>query len=76
MNSFASNRNRTGRAQHAINITLGSIRSAILRNKSMCLGTSKVDYWYDLIRKEFPEVNLRKAENAIFINEKAKVENA
>ena len=70
MNSFASNRNRTGRAQHAVNITLGSIRSAILRNKSMCLGTSKVDHWYNLIRKEFPEVSLRKADGAIFINEK------
>lgn len=71
MNSFASNRSRKDRSQHAINITLGTIRSAILRNKSLCLQTTNnVDYWYEIIRKEFPDVNLRKAEAAIFINEK------
>ena len=63
---------KKNRSQHAINVTLGTVRSAILRNKSLCLATSNhVDYWYDLIRKEFPDVKLRKGSDCIYINEKA-----
>lgn len=58
------------RHDRAKNITLGNIRHAILTGKVMCLGTSKVNYWYDIIRKEFPDVRLRKADDAIYINEK------
>ena len=61
-----------GKGEHAKNVTLASIRSAILINKSMLLGTTKVDYWYDIIRKEFPDVPLRKTENGVVINEKKK----
>lgn len=60
------------RHDRAKNITLASIRRAILINKSMLLGTTKVDYWHDIIRKEFPDVPLRKMENGIMINEKVK----
>lgn len=60
---------RRGKSNYQKNITLGAIRSAIIRGKAMCLGTAKPDYWYDEIRKEFPDVPLRKEKAAVFINE-------
>lgn len=54
------------------NIALASIRSAIIRNRSMLFATSRIDYWYKIISNEFPNVNIRKDDGGIYVNERNK----
>jgi hypothetical protein len=60
---------RGDRRKHRENITLGAIRSAVIRNRHLMLGTSKPQYWFDLIKKEFPNIPLRMDKQAVYINE-------
>jgi hypothetical protein len=68
---FGTATHKRGKKDHARNVLLGSVRSAILRNRAMSLRTNDVDKWCDIIRKEFPEVSLRKDSEMIYINEKS-----
>ena len=70
---FGTGSHRSSKIDYQKNITLGSIRSAILRGKSMCLGTSHPEKWHEIIRKEFPDVSLRMEKAAVFINEQGNV---
>lgn len=70
MNKYFGTARSYGKAEHQKNITLGSIRAAIINNRAMCLGTSDPEKWHTILRTEFPDVNLRIDRNAIYINEK------
>lgn len=68
---FGTANHKNGRLAHARNITLGSVRSAILHNKSLMLGTSNPEKWHTILRKEFPDVKLRIVDGGVLINEKS-----
>lgn len=73
MNKYFGTARSYGKTEHACNITIAAVRSAILRNKTMLLGTSNPEKWHTILRTEFPDVSLRIADcGNLFINEKLK----
>lgn len=63
---------KSSKKAYQTNLTLGSIRAAILQNRAMCLGTSEPEKWHTILRAEFPNVSLRIDKDAVYINEKVK----
>lgn len=68
---FGTKSYRSSKTNYDKNITLGSIRSAILNNKAMLLGTSNPEKWHTILRDEFPNVKLRITSEGVVINEKS-----
>lgn len=61
---------KTSKQKYEINKTLACVRVAIIKNKSMLLGTSNPEKWHTILRDEFPNVTLKIVENGVVINEK------
>lgn len=70
MNKYFGTATNYGKSEHAKNVTLGAVRSAILNNRAMRLGTSTPEKWHTILRAEFPNVSLRIVEDGVIINEK------
>lgn len=60
---------KTSKQRYEKNKTLACVRVAIMKNKSMLLGTSNPEKWHTILRTEFPEVGLRITEQGVVINE-------
>lgn len=67
---FGTGSYKTSKAAYAKNTTLAAIRSAIITNRSMKLGTSDPEKWHTILRQEFPDVNLKIVDGGVLINEK------
>ena len=72
MNKYFGTARNYGKSEHRKNVTLGTVRMAILTNKIMCLGTTEPEKWHTILREEFPDVSLRIDGCAVYINEKQK----
>lgn len=70
MNKYFGTARSYGKSEHRRNMTIAAVRSAILRNKSMLLGTTTPEKWHTILRAEFPDVSLRIDGNSLIINEK------
>ena len=68
MNNYFQSAKRQGKSV----LTLNAIRIAIIQNKTMLLGTTKIDHWMHLLKDEFPDVRLKAVDGGIEINGKEK----
>ena len=66
---FGTGSHISSKARYGQNKTLAGVRSAILQNKSMLLGTSDPEKWHSILREEFPQVKLRLVKNGVMIND-------
>jgi hypothetical protein len=71
VNKYSGTARSYGKSEHARNVTIAAVRSAILRNKTMLLGTSHTEKWHTILRTEFPDVKLKIVEDGVVINEKS-----
>lgn len=72
MNKYFGTARSYGKNEHRRNMTIASVRAAMLTGKSLMLGTSEPEKWHTILRTEFPDVPLRIIDNGVMINERQK----